>query len=137
MNNYLLLSKGEAKDNGKARQYILADTYEAYIGAVYLDQGYGVVNKFITTTLLPYTEEVVAKKLWRDAKSLIQEKAQEFIGVTPIYKVLNEVGPDHDKHFTVGIFFDSSLIAHGKGKSKQEAEEKAAEMALKMKNWIE
>ncbi len=137
MNDYLLLSRGEAKDNGKARQYILADTYEAYIGAVYLDRGYDIVSKFIATTLLPYTEEIVAKKLWRDAKSLVQEKAQEFIGITPIYKVLNELGPDHDKHFTVGIFFDSSLIARGKGKSKQEAEEKAAEMALKIKNWME
>jgi len=137
MNDYLLLSKGEAKDNGKARQYILADTYEAYIGAVYLDQGYDVVNKFITTTLLPYTEEIVAKKLWRDSKSLVQEKAQEIIGITPVYKVLNEIGPDHDKHFTIGIFFDSNLITRGKGKSKQEAEEKAAKMALKMKNWME
>jgi len=137
MNDYLLLSKGEAKDNGKARQYILANTYEAYVGAVYLDQGYNAANKFVTATLLPHTEEIVAKKLWRDAKSLVQEKAQEFVGVTPAYKVLHESGPDHDKHFTVGIFFGSDLIAEGKGKSKQEAEQKAAEMALKAKNWME
>lgn len=137
MNGYLLLSKGEAKDNGKARQYILANTYEAYIGAIYLDQGYDVVNRFVTATLLPHTEEIVAKKLWRDAKSLVQEKAQEFVGVTPAYKVLHESGPDHDKHFTVGILFGSNLIAEGKGKSKQEAEQKAAEMALKVKNWME
>ena len=137
MNDYLLLSKGEAKDNGKARQYILANTYEAYIGAVYLDQGYNAVNKFVTVSLLPHTEEIVAKKLWRDAKSLVQEKAQEFVGVTPDYKVLHESGPDHDKHFTVGILFGSDLIAEGKGKSKQEAEQKAAEMALKVKNWME
>lgn len=137
MNDYLLLSKGEAKDNGKARQYILANTYEAYIGAVYLDQGYNAVNKFVIATLLPHTEEIVAKKLWRDAKSLVQEKAQEFVGVTPAYKVLHESGPDHDKHFTVGILFGMNLIAEGKGKSKQEAEQKAAEMALKVKNWME
>ena len=137
MNDFLLLSKGEAKDNGKARQYILANTYEAYVGAAYLDQGYNVVNKFVTTTLLPHTDEIVAKKLWRDAKSLVQEKAQEFVGVTPAYKVLHESGPDHDKHFTVGILFGSDLIAEGKGKSKQEAEQKAAEMALKVKNWME
>ncbi len=137
MNNYLLLSKGEAKDNGKARQYILANTYEAYIGAVYLDQGYNVANKFITSTVLPHTEEIVSKKLWRDAKSLVQEKVQEFVGVTPQYKVLHESGPDHDKHFTVGIFFGSDLVAEGKGQSKQEAEQKAAEAALKIKNWIE
>jgi ribonuclease-3 len=137
MNDYLLLSKGEAKDNGKARQYILANTFEAYVGAVYLDQGYNVVNKFMTDSLLPHTEEIVAKKLWRDAKSLVQEKAQEFVGVTPAYKVLHESGPDHDKHFTVGILFGTNLIAEGKGKSKQEAEQKAAEMALKVKNWME
>lgn len=137
MNDYLLLSKGEAKDNGKARQYILANTYEAYIGAVYLDQGYDVVKKFIAETIFPHTDEIVSKKLWRDAKSLVQEKAQEFVGVTPAYKVLHESGPDHDKHFTVGIFFGPNLIAEGKGKSKQEAEQKAAEMALKIKNWIE
>ncbi|MBU0612198.1 ribonuclease III [Patescibacteria group bacterium] len=137
MNDCLLLSKGEAKDVGKARQYILANTYEAYVGAVYLDQGYDVVNKFVKETLLPYTEEIVSKKLWRDAKSLIQEKAQEFEGITPSYKVLHESGPDHDKHFTVGIFFGSNLVGEGKGKSKQEAEQKAAESALKIMNWLD
>ncbi|OGI66273.1 ribonuclease III [Candidatus Nomurabacteria bacterium RIFCSPLOWO2_01_FULL_39_18] len=137
MNDYLLLSKGEAKDNGKARQYILANTYEAYIGALYLDQGYDAVDKFVHQTLLPKTTEIVNKKLWRDAKSLVQEKAQEFVNVTPAYKVLNESGPDHDKHFTVGIYFGPNLIAEGKGKSKQEAEQKAAESALKVKNWMD
>lgn len=138
MNDYLLLSKGEAKDNGKARQYILANTFEAFIGALYLDQGYNATDKFITNTLLlPHTEEIISKKLWRDAKSLVQEKAQEFVQVTPLYKVLHETGPDHDKHFTVGIFFGTNLIAEGKGKSKQEAEQKAAENALKIKNWME
>ncbi|MEI6280710.1 MAG: ribonuclease III [bacterium] len=137
MNDYLLLSKGEAKDKGKARQYILANTYEAFVGAMYLDQGYDVVNKFITKTLLPKTEEIVNKKLWRDAKSLVQEKAQEFVLFTPAYKVLHETGPDHDKHFTVGIYFGPELIAEGKGKSKQEAEQKAAEAALKVKNWLD
>jgi len=137
MNDYLLLSKGEAKDNGKARQYILANTFEAFIGAMYLDQGYGVVDKFIAETLLPKTEEIVKKKLWRDAKSLVQEKAQEFVSVTPLYKVLHESGPDHDKHFTVGIYFGGELITEGKGKSKQEAEQSAALAALKLKNWLD
>lgn len=137
MNGYLLLSRGEAKDSGKARQYILANTYEAYIGAVYLDQGYEAADRFVTESLLPHTEEIVNKKLWRDSKSLVQEKAQEFALVTPAYKVLHESGPDHDKHFTVGIFFGSSMIAEGKGKSKQEAEQKAAEAALKIKNWLD
>ncbi len=137
MNDYLLLSKGESRDMGKARQYILANTYEAYVGAVYMDSGYDIADKFIMETLLPHTDEIVQKKLWRDAKSLIQEKAQEFVGVTPAYKVLNESGPDHDKHFTVGIYFGTNLIADGKGKSKQEAEQKAAEAALKVKNWLD
>ncbi|OGI68321.1 ribonuclease III [Candidatus Nomurabacteria bacterium RIFCSPHIGHO2_01_FULL_42_15] len=137
MNEYLLLSKGEAKDNGKARSYILANTYEAYIGALYLDQGIEVVGKFVHKTILPKTEEIVSKKLWRDAKSLVQEKAQEFVNFTPAYKVLHESGPDHDKHFTIGIYFGSNMIAEGKGQSKQEAEQKAAEAALKVKNWLD
>ena len=86
---------------------------------------------------MPKTEEIVTKKLWRDAKSLVQEKAQEFINITPMYRVLSESGPDHDKHFTVGILFGSNLIAEGRGKSKQEAEQKAAEAALKVKNWLD
>lgn len=137
MNDYLLLSKGEAKDHGKARQYILANTYEAYIGALYLDQGYGAVEKFLHANLLPKTDEIVKKKLWRDAKSLVQEKAQEFLSVTPAYKVLSESGPDHDKHFTVGIFFSTTMVAEGNGKSKQEAEVHAAEAALELKNWLD
>ncbi len=137
MNDYLLLSKGEAKDNGKARQYILANTFEAYIGALYLDQGIDIVDKFLQKSLLPKTEEIVSKKLWRDAKSLVQEKAQEFVNFTPAYRVLKESGPDHDKNFTVGIYFGPNLIAEGKGQSKQEAEQKAAEAALKVKNWLD
>lgn len=137
MNEYLLLSRGEMKDTGKARQYILANTYEAYVGAVYLDQGIKTVEKFITDTLLVKTEEIVSKKLWRDAKSLVQEKAQEFVNCTPAYKVLQQSGPDHDKHFTIGIYFGSDLISQGKGKSKQEAEQQAALNALKIKNWID
>ena len=137
MNDYLLLSKGEAKDFGKARQYILANTYEAFIGAMYLDQGYDAVDKFVIETLLPKTSEIVNKKLWRDAKSLAQEKAQEFMSITPLYKVLHQSGPDHDKHFTVGIYFGTDLIADGKGQSKQEAEQNAALNALKLKNWLD
>ena len=137
MNDFLLLSRGEAKDHGKARQYILANTYEAFVGAIYLDQGYDTVKEFITKSLLHKTDEIVHKKLWRDAKSLVQEKAQEFNGVTPAYKVLSESGPDHDKHFNIGIFFGGTQIAEGKGKSKQEAEQSAALNALKIKNWLD
>lgn len=135
MNEYLLLSKGEKKDNGKARQYILANTFEAYIGALYLDQGYKKAQRFITENLLPKTDRIVKQKLWRDPKSLVQEKAQEILGVTPSYKVVRESGPDHDKKFTIGIFFGKEKVAEGKGKSKQEAEQNAATAALQTKKW--
>lgn len=137
MNEYLLLSKGEAKDIGKARSYILANTYEAYVGAVYLDQGYDAALKFITETLFGKVETIVSEKLWRDSKSLVQEKSQEFLNVTPSYKVIHEAGPDHDKHFTVGIFFADEQIALGKGHSKQEAEQAAARSALEIKYWLD
>ena len=137
MNGFLLLSKGESKDQGKARQYILANTYEAYLGALYLDQGYEAVKGFVLETLLPRTDEIVSKKLWRDPKSLVQEKAQEYLAVTPSYKVINESGPDHDKHFTVGIFFGDEQVAKGKGKSKQESEQNAALAALESKGWLD
>lgn len=137
MNDYLLLSKGESKDIGKARSYILANTYEAYVGAVYLDQGYNIVRDFITNTLLGKIEVIVAKKLWRDPKSLVQEKSQEYLNITPSYRVINETGPDHDKNFTVGIFFGTDLVAEGKGHSKQEAEQSAAREALETKDWID
>lgn len=137
MNEYLLLSKGEAKDIGKARSYILANTYEAYVGAVYLDQGYDIARDFIANSLFGKIETIVAKKLWRDAKSLVQEKAQEYVNVTPSYKVLHESGPDHDKNFTVGIFFGDERIAEGKGHSKQEAEQSAARCALEVKEWLD
>ena len=136
MNDYLLLSRGEAKDTGgKARMYILANTYEAYLGAVFLDRGYETAKQFVTDTLLPRLAEIVEKKLWIDAKSLVQEKAQEIFSVTPSYKVLSESGPDHDKQFTIGIFFGKDEIARGKGKSKQEAEQEAARGAIEKNNW--
>lgn len=137
MNEFLLLSKGESKDMGKARQYILANTFEAYLGAIYLDQGYDAAKEFIANELFTLMDEIVAKKLWRDPKSLIQERAQEYFGVTPLYRVVGESGPDHDKHFTTGIYFGGELIAQGKGKSKQEAEQKAAQEALKVKGWLD
>ncbi|MEK7585886.1 MAG: ribonuclease III [Patescibacteria group bacterium] len=137
MNDYLLLSKGEAKDAGRARSFILANTYEAYVGAVYIDQGYNVARDFIAKTLFIKIDTIVAKKLWRDAKSLVQEKAQEYLGITPAYKVISESGPDHDKHFTIGVFFGDDCIAEGKGKSKQEAEQDSASNALAVKDWLD
>lgn len=132
---YLLLSRGEAKDKGRARQYILANTFESVVGAIYLDQGYSGANKFITENLLPKIDEVEEKRLWVDAKSFFQEQAQEKFGHTPQYKTLKDHGPDHDKVFTVGVFIGEDLIAEGSGKSKQDAEQEAARNGLDKKGW--
>jgi len=136
MNDFLLLSKGESKDTGKARQDILANTFESFLGALYLDQGYEKSNDFVEEFLFPEMKEILEKGSWRDAKSVFQEKAQEHFGITPVYRVLSESGPDHDKRFTVGVFLSKDLIVDGSGKSKQEAEQKAAEGALKKKGWL-
>lgn len=135
MNDYLLLSKGEAKDTGRARQVILANTIEAVIGAIYLDQGYEVTDKFIADNLFEKTDEIINKNLWQDAKSLFQEKAQEAEGITPSYKVITETGPDHDKRFTVGLYLKEQLVSQGEGHSKQEAEQDAAQNGLTIKGW--
>jgi ribonuclease-3 len=135
MNEYLLLSKGESKDTGRARQTILANAYESFIGALYLDQGYDRCEDFIKKTLIPKLSEIISKKLWRDPKSHIQEEAQERLGITPSYEVIGQLGPDHDKFFTVGIFFGDKKIAEGKGRSKQEAQQAAAQAALTQKGW--
>lgn len=132
---HLLLSKGEAKDTGKARQYILANTFEAVIGAIYLDQKYEVAADFISRALFPKLDTILEKGLWRDAKSTFQEKAQEKVSITPSYEVLEEVGPDHDKEFTIGVYLSDELAAKGYGKSKQEAEQDAARNALNARGW--
>ncbi len=134
-NEFLLLSKGETKDTGRARQYILANTLEAIIGAIYLDQGYEVAEKFILTHITPLTENIIEKGTWIDAKSLFQEKAQEHDGLTPAYKTIKESGPDHDKLFTIGVYIGKDLIGEGSGQSKQDAEQEAARDALKKKGW--
>ncbi len=131
----LLLSKGEAKDIGKARQYILANTIEALIGAIYLDQGYDTAKDFIAKYVLCLVDEVVEKGLWQDSKSLFQEKAQDFYGITPNYKVLEEIGPDHEKMFRVGVFLDDKLMGEGEGRSKQDAEQVAAKKVLTEHEW--
>src|SRR3989344_3639993 len=135
MNEHLLLSRGEAKDEGRARQVILANTYEAVVGALYLDQGYACARDFITAHLIPRMDCILAENLWLDAKSFFQEKAQEKEGVTPSYHVLAESGPDHNKKFTVGIYIGSEQVAQGNGHSKQEAEQDAARKALAKKRW--
>lgn len=133
LNDFLLLSKGEAKELGKARQYILANTYEALVGAIHLDLGYEAAKKFIHNNLIKKLPLIIEKGLYKDAKSTFQEEAQDKSGITPTYKVLEEKGPDHAKEFTVGVFLDKTLIAKGKGSSKQEAEEQAAKKALEKK----
>lgn len=135
MNDHLLLSRGEAKDTGRARSIILANAFEALIGSLYLDAGYKVAKGFIAEQLFDMADEVVAKKLWQDAKSKFQELAQEKTGITPSYQMLRQSGPDHDKRFVVGVFIGSEKVAQGDGRSKQEAEQAAAEKALAAKGW--
>lgn len=134
-NEYLILSKGELKDIGRARQFILANTFEAMVGAIYLDQGFEKAEKFIEKNLIAELENILEKKLYYDPKSRFQEEAQERVGITPTYEVLGESGPDHNKHFIVGVCLGDKLIAKGDGPSKQLAQEQAAEAALKKKKW--
>jgi len=135
INDHLLLSKGENKDTGRARRYILANALEAVIGAIYLDQGYEKAKEFIEKEILKELPEIIKQGLDRDPKSCFQEEAQERVGLTPTYDVLEEWGPDHAKNFIVGVYLDKEEIAQGQGVSKQEAQEKAAEEALKKKRW--
>lgn len=131
MNEHILLSKGEAKDSGRARQVILADAFEALVGAIYLDKGQAGAEKFLEKVLMCKAEEIIRENKWQDPKSKLQEKIQEEAGVTPSYKTLKESGPDHNKTFIVGLYAGEKLLAEGKGHSKQEAEEDAAKKALK------
>jgi len=131
LGDYVFLSKGEAKDAGKAREVILANAFEAVLGAVYLDTGYESAKNFIEKAVMGRLDEVIEKKLYQDPKSLLQEIVQEKLRATPTYSVLSEKGPDHAKIFKVGVFFNGDLIAEGEGASKQEAEVEAAKNALK------
>ena len=135
VNDYLLLSKGESKDTGRAREVILADALEAIIGAVFLDQGYAGAEAFVARNLYTKIDEVIASRSYQDAKSRFQELAQEKRGITPAYETLSEIGPDHDKRFIVGVFIGEKEIARGEGKSKQEAEQAAAEAGLTAMQW--
>ena len=133
---FLLMSRGEAKDTGRARQYLLANALEAIIGATYLDQGYEVSKKFVLANVATKLKEILEKKLYLDPKSYFQEKAQENNKVTPSYRVTKEWGPDHDKHFIVGVFLADVLVAEGDGNSKQDAQREAARKGLEVKGWI-
>jgi ribonuclease III len=134
----LLMSRGEAKDKGRARQYLLANAFEAIIGAIYLDQGekgYEKCREFIMKNVVCELSEIIEKKLYLDPKSRFQEESQDKTGVTPTYRVLSESGPDHDKKFVVGVYLSDELIAEGEGQSKQEGQREAAQKGLEVKGW--
>jgi len=135
MEKFILLSKGEAKDTGRAREVILANALEAVIGGIYLDSGYRAAQQFIEKHILIRLDEILSNKLYKDAKSDLQEKIQEMKKITPTYKVIEETGPDHKKEFIVGVYFGEELIARGKGFSKHEAEVEAAKKALETLNF--
>ncbi|MDZ7786086.1 MAG: ribonuclease III [Candidatus Saccharibacteria bacterium] len=126
----LRLSRGERRGTDRARAQILANTYEAVVGALYLDQGYDAAKDFINRSLLVTFEEILKTGAWMDPKSNLQELVQQEDGYTPSYKVLEEDGPDHDKTFTVGVFVGGKLKGKGQGPSKQAGQVAAAETAL-------
>lgn len=134
--DWLYMSRGEARDNNKkARSYILANAFEAMIGAIYLDQGYQVAANFVQENLIVNLAKIIEEKSYIDAKTNFQEKAQEVVGITPNYRVLAESGPDHNKKFIVGVYLEKELVAEGEGLSKQEAQTAAANKALAAKGW--
>jgi ribonuclease-3 len=135
LGDMLFLSKGERKSGGQEKDYILANTVEAVIGAMYLDQGYAVVRKFVYNFLIVKLKAILENKSYIDHKTLFQEKSQELLSVTPHYKLLFEEGPDHDKVFTMGVYLGEEFIAQGKGSSKQSAEQEAASAAVAFKKW--
>ena len=135
LGDLLLLSKGEAKDTGRAREAILANAFEAVTGALYLDQGYEAAEAFLAKNLFPKIDGVIEKRAWQDAKSRFQEMAQQMRSITPAYKTVSETGPDHDKHFTVSVFIGAEEVAQGEGKSKQDAEQAAAQAGLDKTGW--
>lgn len=126
----LRLSRGEKRGSQRAREQILANCYEAVIGAIYLDSGYDAAKTYIEKSLLPTLEEILGKGSWLDPKSQLQELVQNRDGFTPVYKVLSEEGPDHDKMFVVGVFVNDQLMGEGSGPSKQTAQVGAATAAL-------
>lgn len=134
MEDYLKMSKGE-KASEKGRWHILANTFESVIGAIYLDFGYDSAKRFLEINLFPYLNEVLDKNLHRDPKSFFQEMAQEKNGITPEYKTVEAIGPEHDKEYVAAAYIGDELVAKGKGSSKKNAEIDAAKNALEKKNW--
>ncbi len=130
---YIQMSKGQKKDNGRALNQIISSAFEAVIGAIYLDQGYQATSDFIARAFSGIKDKLLTEK--RDAKSTLQEFAQEKLSLTPEYQIVEEYGFDHNKTFVAGVLFDGVLIAKGQGPKKKQAEEKAAEAALIIKGW--
>lgn len=130
LDEFMLLSRGERADNERAKEVILANAYEALVGAIYLDQGFAAAKQFLTPRLMPLVPGIIETKSYKDAKSELQEVIQERKKLTPTYKVLEESGPAHDRLFRVGVYFGEEMAAQGEGNSKQEAEVEAARNAL-------
>lgn len=126
----LRMSRGEKNGSTRARQQILANAFEAVIGAIYLERGYDDTEKFIAKHILSKLDNILASGSWRDPKSHLQEVSQRIDGMTPVYRVLEEIGPDHDKIFTLGVFVGDKLMGKGTGSSKQNAQQEAAKAAL-------
>lgn len=135
LEEYILLSRGEAKDTGRARQVILANALEALIGAIYLDAGFEQARSFVDDHIIHRLTKIMEQGQVLDPKSKFQELAQEKLGVTPHYKVLAEWGPDHNKNFEVGVFIADKQVAKGVGASKQEAEVSAAQNGLEVSDF--
>ena len=125
------MSRGEKQGSARARQQILANAFEATTGAIYLDKGYEAAKKYITDNILSTLPQILEEESWRDPKSYLQEISQARDGFTPIYKVLNEDGPDHDKIFTLGVFVGDKKMGEGEGPSKQIAQQEAAREAIR------
>lgn len=129
-NDFLRLSRGEKKGSERARLQILANCYEAVIGAIYIDKGYQPAKQFIHNSLITTFNDILTSGSWMDPKSRLQEVAQAEDGATPVYRVISEEGPDHEKEFTVGVYVEDVLKGKGVGPSKQIAQQQAAEIAL-------
>lgn len=135
LGEYIFLSRGEDAGGGRNNAYILANTVEAVIGALYLDQGYEIAKGFIRKFVIAHLDEIMDKQLYRDSKSRLQEVSQEKLRVTPTYKIVDESGPDHNKVFESAVYFDEEIQGRGTGKSKQAAEIQAARNALENLGW--
>ena len=130
LDDYILMSRGEKKDTGRAREVILANAMEALIGAIYLDQDFKKIKSFVEKFVMRNLEGVLKSGSYKDAKSELQEIVQERLKITPTYRVLGESGPAHQRLFKMGVYFGEKLIADGEGAAKQDAELEAARSAL-------